>query len=202
MHHELSDAELIRRLSAAGDQEKKDIFLVLYDRYKNLVLKVAYHYVHDYDRAADLMHDVFIRVIQKGEGIKDPGLFKSWIMTVTRNICVDSLRKTSYLTELDPTVDVTAGERVEDALIAGMDMQKIVELLSECIKRLEDFDHQVFKLRWQGLKAARVCKILAADRPEVRRSYDRIKRILETCMQRKGLKISIDRILSLGEIDE
>src|SRR6187401_177119 len=113
MHNELSDSELIRKLSSSTDEEKKEIFLALYDRYKNLVLKVAYSYVKNYDRAGDLMHDVFLRVMQKAEAIKDPDVFKSWLMTVTRNLCVDSLRKTSYITDevLDETLEVAIGEK-------------------------------------------------------------------------------------------
>lgn len=205
MHTQLSDADLIQRLRVSGDEEKKEIIVTFYERYKSLVLKVAYHYIKDYDRAGDLMHDVFIRVIQNVEKIKDPELFKSWLMTITRNLCVDSLRKTSHLIDEDllgAKIEVTCSERVEDALIAGMDRRKILDLLAGCIQRLEEFDLRVFKLRWQGLRAAQVCKILVAEKPQVRRSYDKIKRVLESCMERKGLKISIDQMINLGEIDE
>ena len=205
MQGEHSDSDLIQRLASCGDNERKEIFLTLYDRYKNLVLKIAYHYLKNYDRAGDMMHDVFLRVIQNAENLKDPNVFKSWLMTVTRNLCVDSLRKTSYLVEDDPEaarVEVAGSERVEDALIAGMDRRKILEQLTACIQRLEEFDMNVFRLRWQGLRAAQVCKTLDVDKQEVRRSYDRMKRVLETCMDRKGLKISIDQIIYLGETDD
>ena len=54
----------------------------------------------------------------------------------------------------------------------------------------------------QGLKAAQISKIIKMDRAELRRSYDRIKRALESCMKSKGIQISIDQIVSLGELDE
>ncbi|HSP05624.1 MAG TPA: sigma-70 family RNA polymerase sigma factor, partial [Acidobacteriota bacterium] len=184
MHAQQSDSELIQRLVSCGDEERKEIFLALYDRYKSLILKVAYHYVKNYDRAGDLMHDVFLRIIKNAGRIKDPNLFKSWVMTITRNLCVDTLRKTSSLIEEDiegVTIEVAYSDRVEDALIAGMDRRRILEELSGCIRRLEEFDLEVFRLRWQGHKAAQVCKILDAEKAEVRRSYDRMKRILETC---------------------
>jgi hypothetical protein len=57
-------------------------------------------------------------------------------------------------------------------------------------------------LRWQRLKGAQIVRILKTEKSELRRSYDRIKRILEACMQTKGLNISIEQIISLGEIDE
>lgn len=205
MYNDLSDSNLIQRLAVSTDEEKNRIFLTLYDRYKNLVLKIAFHYVKDYERAGDLMHDVFLRVIQSVDRLKQPDLFKSWLMTITRNICVDSLRKTSYLMNqdfLDASIEVVSSDRVEDKVIAGIDRQKILSSLRACIQCLGEFELNVFKLRWQGLRAAQICKILAAEKSQVRRSYDKIKRALEACMERKGLKISIDQMMYLGEIDD
>jgi RNA polymerase sigma factor (sigma-70 family) len=204
MPRELSDSELIERLKTRNDEEKKDIFLTLYDRYKNLVLKISYEQLHDYDRAGDVLHDVFVRVIEDFAGIKDGAVFKSWIMAVTRNRCVDLLRKTSYLKNypLDATIQVRLGERMEDVLIASMDRQKILRLLSSCIQGLDEFHLNILKLRWKGLRSTELSKTLSIDKMEIRRSYDKIKRVLEGCMRSKGLTISIDQIISLGELDE
>jgi len=200
---ELSDFELIRELSNCNAEDRNEIYLILYDRYKNLVLKVAYTYLRDYDRAGDLMHDVFVRVIETVGTLRNPHTFKSWIMKITRNLCVDSLRKTSLLTShVDAEIEVSCAERFEDCLIAGMEKKRILEPLSDCIGQLEEFDLSVFELRWQGLKSAQLCKIFTKDKQQIRRSYDRIKKVLESCMHKKGFRISIDQIIQMGELDE
>jgi RNA polymerase sigma-70 factor (ECF subfamily) len=205
MYDELSDSELVGRFRQCQEEEKKNILLTLYERYKFLVLKVCYHYLEDYDTANDVFHDVFIRVIEHVETINNPPLLKSWIMTITRNLCVDQLRKTSSLKgqmPLEVQIEVSVDERVEDRFVAELDKQKILTHLSACILRLDAFQLRVLRLRWQGLKGAQIVRILKTEKSELRRSYDRIKRILEACMQTKGLNISIEQIISLGEIDE
>jgi len=204
MQGELSDSDLIRKLSTSSADEKKDIYLILYERYKSLVLTIAYHYVKDYDRAGDVMHEVFLRVIQKAQDIKQPDLFKSWLMTVTRNLSVDSLRSASYIsdTALDEQISVSSSERQEDAMIAELDRQKILEHLKDCVGRLEEVDLRIFKMRWQGLKTAQIGKILGTDKTQIRRAYDNMRTVLETCMHRKGFDLSIAQMLLLGEIDE
>jgi len=52
------------------------------------------------------------------------------------------------------------------------------------------------------MRAAEILKIVGLNKSELRRSYDRLKNLLEVCMKRKGLTISIDQIISLGELDE
>jgi RNA polymerase sigma-70 factor, ECF subfamily len=205
MYEDLSDSEIITKLHRSREEEKQEIFLTLYDRYKHLVLKSCYYYLTDYDAANDAFHDVFVKVIEKVETLKNPAVFKSWLMTITRNLCVDQLRKTSYLTGQKPLtteIEVYSEERTEDRLVAELDRQKILTHLTSCIQNLDSFQLNVFRLRWQGLKSAQILKITKAEKTDLRRSYDKIKSILETCMGRKGFKISIEQIISLGEIDE
>jgi RNA polymerase sigma-70 factor, ECF subfamily len=203
--HAASDSELIERLPVCNEEEKKEIFLTLYDRYKNMVLKCCYHYLGDYELANDLFHDIFVKILQKAQAIKNPALFKSWLMTIARNSCVDYLRKTSYLKNEFPLtveLEVALDTRVEDKIIAEMDKDKILNHLSACIQRLDGFQLSVFKLRWQGLKAAQISKILKTDKAQLRRSYDNIQRTVVDCMEKKGFTISMDRIITLGEMDE
>jgi RNA polymerase sigma-70 factor (ECF subfamily) len=205
MIRELSDTDLVARLRQTNADGKQEILLLLYDRYKSLVLKVCYHYLRDYEQANDVFHDVFVKVIEKAETLNNPAVFKSWLMTITRNLCVDVLRKSSYLkgqVPLDPQIEVSSDDREEIRLIAELDKQKLIGQLSECIRRLDTFQMSVFKLRWKGLKSAQIQKMVQTDDKELRRAYDKIKNTLEPCMKRKGFIVSIDQIISLGEIDE
>jgi RNA polymerase sigma-70 factor (ECF subfamily) len=202
--NEKSDSDLVRTLATCSDEERKLILLTLYERYKLLVLKICYHYLADYDQANDVFHDIFIKVIENAENLKNPSVFKSWLLTITRNLCVDRLRKTSLLKEQEPLtaqVEVISGSRTEDRYIAEMDRQKILVHLSGCIKGLTESNQTILKLRWRGLKAGQILKILKIEKAELRRSYDSIKKDLETCMERKGHEITIDQIISLGELE-
>jgi RNA polymerase sigma-70 factor (ECF subfamily) len=204
MAKDRSDSDLVKKLASCTDEERKIILLTLYERYKLLVLKICYHYLADYDQANDVFHDIFIKVIENAGNLKNPSVFKSWLLTITRNLCVDRLRKTSLLKEQEPLtaeVEVISGARTEDRYIAELDRQKILVHLSGCIKGLDNLNQTVLKLRWRGLKAAQIVKILKIEKAELRRSYDNIKKDLETCMEKKGHGITIDQIISLGELE-
>lgn len=205
MYQELSDAELLNRLHLSNDLQKREIYQTLYERYKNLVLKVCYFHLADYDQANDVFHDIFIKVIESAQTITNPALFKSWLMTISRNLCVDRLRRSSYLKGGEPLsdeIEVTSDERIEDKYVAELDRQKILDHLTKCVHNLDPMHLQIFKLRWKGMRAAEISKLLKTDKASLRRAYDKIKVLLEGCMQSKGLKISIERIILLGELDE
>lgn len=204
MYENLSDADLIQRLRQHDELQKPNILLALYERYKNLVLKICYSHLGDYDLARDAFHDVFLKVMESAESIQNPAMFKSWLITISRNLCVDRLRRSSYLVErdpADPAIEVSCDDRVEDRYVAEMDRQKILSHLNSCIQKLEPNDLSIFKMRWRGLRAAQILKIAKTQKAELRRSYDRIKNSLERCMKAHRLVISIDQILSLGELE-
>jgi RNA polymerase sigma factor (sigma-70 family) len=205
MNQELSDADLLIRLRDGTQSQKKEILITLYERYKHLVLKLCYYHLGDYDLADDAFHDVFVKVIENAETIRNPAIFKSWLMTIARNLCVDRLRHSSYLKGQESgsaRIEVSCEERVEDRYIAEIDRQKILGCLAACLKNMDPVHLSIFKLRWSGLRAAQILKIQKIDNASLRRSYDRIKELLEGCMKSKGFKISIEQILLLGELDE
>ena len=205
MYENSSDSDLVRKLQHCTEGEKQEILLTLYERYKLLVLKICYHYLADYDQARDTFHDVFIKVIENAPKLQNPSVFKSWLLTIAKNQCVDRLRKTSLLKDQEPLttrIEVVGEQRTEDRYVAQMDKEKILGYSSSCVNNMDETLRTILKLRWQGLKAAQISKIIKMDRAELRRSYDRIKRALESCMKSKGIPISIDQIVSLGELDE
>jgi len=205
MYKDLTDSELLITLRQSSNQAKTEILLIFYERYKHLVLKVCYHYLADYDQANDVLHDAFVKVLENAETVLNLKNFKGWLLTITRNLCVDRLRHASYLKGQEgdsALIEVSCENRVEARYVAEMDRKKLLGHLVSCIQKLEASDLRIFKLRWRGMRAAEILKIVGSNKSELRRSYDRLKNLLEVCMKRKGLTISIDQIISLGELDE
>ena len=85
-----TDASLAMRIRQ-GDH---DAFRALYERYSSAVLGVALSIVRDREVAEDVVHDVFLgfwRTPQTYEPAR--GSFPAWLLRVTRNRCIDLLRK-------------------------------------------------------------------------------------------------------------
>jgi RNA polymerase sigma-70 factor (ECF subfamily) len=82
--------ELLQRIQA-GDEEA---LLTLHARYVNLVFSVAYQVLDDRMAAEEVAQDTFMRLWEKAATF-DPekGEFITWLLTITRRLAIDSLRK-------------------------------------------------------------------------------------------------------------
>ena len=68
-----------------GNREYNEI----YEKYKNLVLKVAYDYSgDDYDAAQDIMQETFLKLYQDFERLKN-GNIRGWLKITARNAAIN-----------------------------------------------------------------------------------------------------------------
>jgi len=67
-------------------------FDILVKRYRHRVYGFAYHYLVDEADAADVTQDVFIRMWNSRAKIDEERVL-GWLLRVTRNACVDAVRK-------------------------------------------------------------------------------------------------------------
>jgi RNA polymerase sigma factor (sigma-70 family) len=68
--------------------------------YESPLVGYAYGFVHDVERARDIVQDTFIRLCQQDVAKVRDGL-KTWLFTVCRNRALDVLRKESCVSALD-----------------------------------------------------------------------------------------------------
>lgn len=63
----------------------------IYETYKNTVYRLALVYLTSQAEAEDAVQDVFLKLLTHGRGIP-PEKMRSWLLTVTANLCRDRLR--------------------------------------------------------------------------------------------------------------
>ena len=185
-----TDRALVIKLQNCTAAEKNEILMTLYERYKNLILKICFHYLKDYDLAQDIFHDAFIKVIQNAGSLNNPEVFRSWFVTITRNLCIDRLRKMAFKDQ-EPIMARVVAERVEDLFVAHMEKDRLLVHLSDCVQKLDKSLIKILKLRWQGLKAAEISQALSINKLQLRRSYRQMKSILESAMKEKQINITM-----------
>ena len=71
----------------------------LYQQYERLVHGILLAYVSP-SHAEDLMQDVFIKVMERLPGLREPAAFPGWLMAMTRRTAIDYGRGTKATTEL------------------------------------------------------------------------------------------------------
>lgn len=80
-------------LMAALQEHDDAAFSVLYQRYADLVYSTSLRVLSDPQLAEDATQDIFTRLWkQPGSFVPERGRFIGWLMSMTRNRCVDELR--------------------------------------------------------------------------------------------------------------
>ena len=75
----------------AGDE---DALIALHTRFINLVYSVAYQVLEDQMAAEEVAQDAFMRLWEKAESYDaSKGEFVPWMLTITRRLAIDALRK-------------------------------------------------------------------------------------------------------------
>jgi RNA polymerase sigma factor (sigma-70 family) len=71
---------------------KKTQFKKFVARYKDLIYSHAYYFTGNTDDAADITQEVLLKLWHHLDKIA-PGAVKSWLLKVTRNLCIDHSRQ-------------------------------------------------------------------------------------------------------------
>ncbi|MCL6604921.1 MAG: sigma-70 family RNA polymerase sigma factor [Paenibacillus sp.] len=88
--HNLSDYELMLLVK----RKRQEALSVLYDRYAGLVYSFAWKAMREEQAARDIVQSVFVRLwTTESDYNPDKGRFTSWLITITRNLSTDMLRK-------------------------------------------------------------------------------------------------------------
>ncbi len=112
---EHTDAELVERC-INGDSSA---FEEIVTKYKKLVFSVVYKMISDREEANDVSQEVFIRLYKSLEKYNPEYKMSTWIVKITSNLCLDTLRKKKQDTvALDDAIGVSSdADTPEETLI-------------------------------------------------------------------------------------
>jgi RNA polymerase sigma factor (sigma-70 family) len=110
-----SDAELVARCRVGDD----DAWRELVERFSRYVYAIAVQAfrLREHD-AEDVFQDVFARVYERLEQLREDAAIRPWIAQLTRRLCLDKVRQNSRVELTDEEIADEADEslaRVEDA---------------------------------------------------------------------------------------
>jgi RNA polymerase sigma-70 factor (ECF subfamily) len=127
-----SDDELIKLISQGSESG----FQVLFERHASLVLGFSKKMLGGLDKAEEASQEVWLKVVRNAESYDPRGQFKSWLMRVTKNHCLNVLRKDARLVFTDKVVEIPP-ENIKDAEEA-MFLSLSMKDLSEALDQLPD----------------------------------------------------------------
>lgn len=123
---EVSDAALVARCRAGDD----DAWRELVERFSRYVYAIAVQgFRLSQQDAEDVFQDVFARVYERLDSLRDDDAVRPWIAQLTRRVCIDRLRSGSR--ESDADLDDLPELPAEDALSALEEAFDVHEAMAE-----------------------------------------------------------------------
>lgn len=154
-HAESSDEMLMVRYKR-GD---RDAFAELVRRYQRPLYNFSVRYLRNQEAAHEITQDAFLRVVKRSAEFKHESRFSTWVFAITRNLCIDELRKAKHRNH--PSLDDTSetgqplAERIDGGKRGtdgehGASSNELRNGILKAVDSLPDDQREVFLLRQLG----------------------------------------------------
>ena len=168
----LTDAQLVRHCRA-GDEDAWNELVRRFSRYVYAICAQGFRLLeHD---AEDVFQEVFARVYQRLDTLRDDGALRPWIGQLTRRLCLDRLESNNRV-EPVAEVDVAAEDdpigRLEEAFTVHEALAELPENCQEILDRFFARDESYRTIGEQmslpaGTIASRISRCLSRLRNEL-----------------------------------
>jgi RNA polymerase sigma factor (sigma-70 family) len=134
----------------------------IYDAFKTDIFRFSLSIVRDIDIAQDVTQDVFLNLLQSISQISDRGKIKSWLLSTTKNVSLNMLRKRTFeISEEDTSSSEIQSDTYHSDFFDMLDC-------------LDEIDRQIVTLHIvAGLKHREIAVIMSLQPGIVRQRYVR-----------------------------
>jgi RNA polymerase sigma-70 factor (ECF subfamily) len=138
-------------------QGDRAAFALLVRRHQAPLYNFALRQVRVPQVAEDVVQESFVRVVQNAADFKHEARFTTWVYTITRNLCIDHLRKRAL--RKHPSLDESRGEEGEGPTLgeqtadprASVEREatgtELRERIARAVDTLPDEQREVFLMR-------------------------------------------------------
>lgn len=140
-------------------------FTLYYNRHKEKVYNYAVKMLNDRNTAEDVLHDVFVKLYDNFDSIRDKERILFWLCRTTRNEIINywaKNKKISYTIDNDSDEDFNFGYS-EDFNIKYENIE-FKEILDVCLESIAQRDKEIFLLReFSDLPYKEIAELINAD---------------------------------------
>jgi len=136
-----------RRLVSAFKRGDEQAYTAIVRHYREAVSSLAYRMVRDYDEAADITQDVFVKMAHNIGRYDETRRFYTWLYRITVNTAIDHIRRAQR--HQHESLDMIAD--VQDSSESGPDMsylwQRLQQEITDATDKLNPKQRSAFLLR-------------------------------------------------------
>jgi RNA polymerase sigma-70 factor (ECF subfamily) len=162
-------------------------FKFIYNRHRQQVYSYCLYYTGEKVAAEDAFQEVFTRVYTHRDQLREPKALKSWLLLITRSVCLNSLRTSKFTPDFVPisSESNTEHERPEpkELTIDPRESQSSGELLKLALARLAPMYREAFLLReFEGYSYDEIAEQVGISVMNVKVRITRAKKQLRTIL--------------------
>jgi RNA polymerase sigma-70 factor (ECF subfamily) len=173
----LEDQELVKQVLAGDD----DAFAGLVERYQRDVYNLAYRMLSNVGEAEDAAQEAFLRAYKNLARYDTGRSFKTWLLSITSNHCIDRLRKRRMIwlpidEPLPPHPALASSETgPEDSLIESERSVQVQALMDELAP---DYRAAVVLRYWYDMSYAEIAETLNTTESAIKSRLFRARQML------------------------
>lgn len=172
--------EDLARLAQQGNQ---DAFAELVQRYEKQIFSLAYRLIGDYDEAADLAQEAFLRIYQMLDRYDPEKKFFSWMYRVAQNSCLNALaRRPANVIPVERAEEYFSDTTAADTAEPEQDYlnREIRQNIDRAIAELPDNYRDIIYLRYiEDLSYQQIAQTLSLPLSTVETRLFRGKKLLQ-----------------------
>ena len=170
-----SDEELMSLLTNGG----QSAFDELYKRYSRPMLNFFYRLLdRDRERAEDMLHDLFLKIIERPERYDSSRSFRAWFYTLAGNMVRNEFRSRQISNDYERVVSVQS-EMLTDGPEVALDRQLFERQLQWEIDRFDPEQKMLFQFRFvEEMTVRQIAEIIECPEGTVKSRLFHLTRLL------------------------
>ncbi len=164
------------------EKEKEILFLRYYERHKNAVYNYAVKMLHDSDKAADVTQNVFLKLFENLQLIRDENKISVWIFVTARNEIYgyfrSAKRKENYYDEEEmEKLNLQSGENTQ----SETELKELRGIILNELNKISEVNRETFLLReFGGLSYKEIAEVTGTEIHNVKsRLFKTRKKLIE-----------------------
>ncbi len=180
-----NDQELVARV-LDGDQQA---FAELVELYQQAVYNLAYRMLGNVDEAEDATQETFLRAYQHLRRYDLTRPFKTWLLSIASNYCIDCIRKRrltwlSIDEPLPPHPALTSSETAPEH--AAMDSERAAAIQSLLNDLAPDYRAAVILRYWYDMSYTEIAEALETSESAIKSRLFRARQMLAAKLKEAG----------------